>query len=54
VTYLDELRVELAEGSLVEGLIRDAFEALAIVACFLALGRRLGLRVHAGSRPELG
>jgi hypothetical protein len=37
----------LAEGSFVEGLIRGAFEALAIAACFLALGSRLGLRVYA-------
>jgi hypothetical protein len=36
-----------AEGSLVEGLIRGAFEAAAIVACFRAFGRRLGLRVYA-------
>jgi hypothetical protein len=36
-----------AEGSLVEGLIRGAFEALAIAACFVAFGRRLGLRAYA-------
>jgi hypothetical protein len=37
----------VAEGSLVEGLIRGAFEAAAIVACFRAFGRRLGLRAYA-------
>jgi hypothetical protein len=36
-----------AEGSLVEGLIRGAFEAVAIIGCFLAFGRRLGLRDYA-------
>jgi hypothetical protein len=36
-----------AEGSVVEGLIRGAFEAAAIVACFRAFGRRLGLRAYA-------
>jgi hypothetical protein len=34
-----------AERSLVEGLIRGAFEGAAFVAGYLALGRFLGLRV---------
>ena len=34
----------VVEHSWAEGLTRGAFEAVAIGACFLALGRRLGLR----------
>jgi hypothetical protein len=34
----------VAEGDPASGLVRGAFEALAVLACFAALGRRLALR----------
>lgn len=42
--FLMAIGSTVAERSWVEGLTRGAFEAVAFAVCFLALGRRLGIR----------